>query len=205
VTIVGDLVVRHLRHLEIDDESDELLHALARSLVTGIERAGEVAYGTPDCPAERVLTDPAVCPAWALPHAQQYTGGVTPPRPPGLTDEQWIAYWRQAAIQPFGALRGSPSALLTHAAAYLTAGANLRIVQRYGGDPFLTLVIARPDECPDPDALVAAVNADDVVIGGGRVDLALVNGVTWAELAATSWQDLAAVPWHELADGTYTP
>lgn len=202
---VGDIVVHNLRHLEIDDESDELLYALARGLAHSLERAGEVAYGTPDCPAERVLTDPAVCPAWALPHAQLYTGGVTPPRPPGLTDDEWIAFWRQAAIEPFGALRGSPRALRTLAAAYLTPDADLRLIASYSNDPYLTLLIARPDECPDPEALVNAVNADDVVIAGGEVQLALVSGITWDELENTSWDDLDGVSWQDLSDNTYTP
>lgn len=173
MTTVAERAMRHVEHLLIDAESDELLEGLLIGMSNGLERAGEIAYGTDTCPGERVLTDPAVCPLWALPHAALWVGGTVPARPAGLTDEEWETYARAAVVAPFGALRGSPRALRILVSGYITPGALIRIRTRIDDDPFVTQVIVSPDDCPDPDALLAAMNADDVVLAGGKVLLEL--------------------------------
>jgi hypothetical protein len=209
MTSVADRTIRHLRHLREDDESDALLHGLAAGLVDGLEQAGEIAYGidgdTP-VPGERVLTDPAVCPFEQLEHAALWVGGTVPPRPPGMTEEQWHAYARDAVINPFGALRCSPRSLIILARAYMVPGAiDIRVVERYGGEPFLSLVVVRPEDVPDPGLLVKMLNGDDVIIAGGRVDVTLATSAVWSELMTTSWDDLDAITWAELLAGIYIP
>jgi len=201
----AERALEHLEFLRVDPVSDAFLEGLVAAYCTGQERASTVAHGLDGVDGERVLTDPSVCPEWALPHAAMWVGGVVPARPPNLTDTEWLAYARMAVIEPFGALRGSPRALLTLARAFMVPGAALRIIARYDNDPFETRLLARPADVPNPALLVSAVNADDVVIAGGRVQLSLIDSVTWTELAATPWQNLSAVTWQKLSDGTYTP
>lgn len=191
----------------VDQDHDRLLGALIDGIAEGIQRPQDVGYGTDLVSGDRVLTDPRVAPAWALPHAALYTGGVMPPRPAGMTDAAYEAYAREAVVQPFGALRGSAEALRIIARQYLTGDRDVTVLERYQDDPYVTVIVTRPAETPDPAALEAAVNDSAVVLAGGKVVLVVADYVTWQELAAagTSWQDLSSVSWQSLSDGTFTP
>lgn len=201
---------RHVRHLRTgDQENDDLLDGMTVGLTAGLQRPVEIAHGLQDgTPGERVLTDPAVCPFWALPHAAQWVGGKMPARPPGLTDPEWETYARESILDYAGAYRCSPRALRKLAARYLTGDKSIQLVYRYLDD-YTTLLIVRPAELDDEPALLAAVNHDDVVMAGGRVVLLVTNSVPWAQLhaAGTTWADLTAADasWQDLTTGVFVP
>lgn len=207
----AQMAAQHVRHLRTGDPvEDGLLDGLLIGLTNGQERLTQVAFGLADgTPGERVLTDPRVCPMWALPHAAVWVGGTMPPaRPAGLTELEWETYARQYVIE-YGAYRGSPRALRFAAQQFLTPGSEMRLIFGLNNQPFDTLAITRTAETTDPEGLVAALNADDVVLAGARVFLTVTDAVTWTELsdADVSWQDLisAEASWSDLAAHSYNP
>lgn len=200
---------RHVHFLKGEGaQSDALIDGLLVGMTSEMDRMVQIAHGTDDgVDGERVLTDPTVCPFWALPHAAQWVGGVIPDRPAGLTDEEWEDYARAAVFEFAGAYRCSPRVLVNLTKRYLTGTKTVRLVTRYLDD-WTTLLLIKTGECPDTAALLAAVNAPRVVMAGGRVILLETDGIPWAQLTSwgASWQDLLDDPnssWAELLDGTY--
>lgn len=198
---------RHVAFLKNGDASDTLIDGLLTGMTASLDRMVQIAHGTDDgVPGERVLTDPVVCPFWALPHAAHWVGGVMPVRPAGLTDEEWESYARQAVMEFAGAFRCSPRALVNLTKRYLTGTKTVRLVTRYLDD-WTTLLLLKTGECPDTAALLAAANDKHVVMAGGRVILLETDGIPWAQLTSwgASWQDLLDddASWAELLDGSY--
>lgn len=159
---------------EQDPENDRLLVAWTAALVSCLERLGVVAYGDPGAGVDprRVLRDPRVAPAWALPSAAQWTGGSVPERLPGETDEQYLDRARTVVVRPKGMLRGGQRSLVDVVVPLLSGPVEQRVVQvveRFGGDPWETRVLTREAQTPSVPAVLAACNADDVVVAGERV------------------------------------
>jgi hypothetical protein len=208
VPTAGERALLHLQFLHTGDPAeDQILDAFVQGMSTGLERATQVAHGTDDAEGERVLTDPRVCPFWALPHAALWTGSRMPLRPFGMSDPDWETYARAYVVAALPAYRGGSVALRTVAQRFLTGTKSVKIITRYDGELWDTLVITRPDETADPDALLAALNASDTVIAGELIYLVVTASIPWTELAATPWATLVADSrtWNDLTEGTFTP
>jgi hypothetical protein len=192
------LILNRLEHLRYDAESDRLLRLLVQGLVTGLERAHVVAYGTETCPAERVLSDPLLCPDWALPHAALYTGGTMPERRPGERSSVYTARARQAVIAP-QVLPGTTDASAAAGRALLTGNKAIIVVERYLDDEWRTVFVTQPQETPDPLGFRAAINDPSVVLAGARIEHGMAGGSTWDDLNNTPWDELPT--WDTLSGG----
>ncbi|WP_217913250.1 hypothetical protein [Miltoncostaea marina] len=186
----AERALEHLGFLAVDATSDALLAALVGAWMTGFERAGEVAHGDGELPPWRILTDPAVAPLWALPHAAQWTGGRMPPRRGGETDADYLARARREVVYPRGMRRGSALIAVETAREHLTGERSVIFREGHGGDPWLLMLVTRIAETPDADALRAAVAA--VLPAGVVLDHEVRDARDW-QLVADTWPDWAAV------------
>ena len=175
--------------MRVDADSDAILELLVTAWMTGLERPAVVAYGDGTAGTWQPLNDPLHAPLWALPHAAQWTGGTMPVRQPGETDDAYLARAREEVVRPRGMLRGSRSALATIGRNYLTGTQYISIVEWVDGSPWRLVARVHEDECADPAALVAALNAPDTIPAGMHVDVVLSTGQVWDELAG-AWDDL---------------
>lgn len=166
-----------LEHLRIDDDSDEILAALLGGWGDMLERAALVAYGDPENGIRpwQVLTDPAVAPLWALPHAVMYTGGRLAPQLDSESDDDYLARAREEAIYPRGMWRGSARAMEVALKPLLTGTRYVRVIQRYNDDVWQILVIVKRGEAADEDAVRVRANDGDLVVAGTRVTLSIVD------------------------------
>lgn len=176
-----------LRHLLIDPESDRLLHGLTQALLAPADRLSLVAHGNGSLAAWDALTDPAVAPGWALPHAAQYTGGTMPARFAGESDEDYTERARREVVRPRGMLRGSPQALLDIAQPYLTdiGRRSIRVAQRVNDDPDLAVILVRAGGVTDEPGLVAALNHPEVVTAGMEIQVQFSDAPLIDEWART--------------------
>jgi hypothetical protein len=188
------------RYLEDDPESNELLEGLVGGIADAAEQLGVIAYGddAAGIPPGAALTDPAVAPAWALPHAALYTGGEMPARMPGEAEAAWLERARAAVVFPAGIRRGSHTAVRLAAAPHLTGTRTVFILDRVG-NPYELVVRVRASEAADPDAVRLAIEGS-YVSGGPRgairaeLELVLIvsDGPIWQEAGAgVRWIDLA--------------
>lgn len=180
-----------LRHLFVDEESDDLLIGWTTALATALERAALVAHGDATVPPGAALRDPRVAPDWALPSAAQWTGGTLPAPFPDEPADDYVARARVAVVRPRGMRRGGGQALIDIVRPLLTGPWDERyvlIVEQYGGDSWSTLVVTRAAQTPDPAQIVAACNAADVVVAGEKIEHADSDAVLWVE-AELAWDD----------------
>lgn len=186
MTVMTERVQRLLEYLKIDPESDALLEALNEALLAPAERLSLVAHG--DGAAIRpwaAITDPAVAELWALPFAAQWTGGRLPTRLASETDPEYTERARAEALSPRGMHRGSAAALKVAAETRLTGTRSVRIVQLLGGDVWAVGVLVKASEAPDPAALEAAVNDDEVITGGMKAEVIYSDQPLWQEATRT--------------------
>lgn len=192
----ADRVLALLPQLHVNDESDRILRILATAWMSGLERSGDVAYGTePNEGPYEALTNPVLAPLWALPHASQWTGGTMPARLPGEDDASYLVRARAEVVRPRGMLRGSYSALVTTLQSHLTGSKFVSIVEWVDGSPWKLSARVLADEVTDVDLLNAVANASNAVPAGMRVDVLAASGEVWDE-ADAGW-DATATPWDE--------
>ena len=108
-------------------------------------------------PGYGALLDPTVCPTASLPFLAQFVGVQIPAGADDTTARQLI-------VEQPGLRRGTPAAILAAAKANLTGDQSVTLVERVAvdGSPrgyWFQLVIAKPSEMPDEQALIDAVNA----------------------------------------------
>lgn len=170
----------HLGFLEVDPESDDLLAALLRALMSQLVRPALIALGDETLRPWQAISDPAAAPLWALPHAAQYTGGQMPARQPGESDDAYLARARHEVVYPRGMRRGSAAAVLSAARLHLTGTQTVVFRERFGGDPWLLGVRTRVDETPDPPAVEAAIR--EVLPAGIVLDFDVRDTRSWDEI-----------------------
>lgn len=206
MSVLSDRALQHVDHLHVDDpDPDGLLDALTEGQLAPADRLSLVAHGDGTSTGPwQAITDPATAPLWGLPHAGLYTGAIMPKRLAGETDTTYETRARDEITHPRGMLRGSAQALRIAALAYVTGTQTVRIIERPDDDPWRALVIARPSEVPDQDALTAAVNDPAVILAGMRADVELTDdplineGTRTVDTAAVA----AAIDTATLADVT---
>lgn len=187
----AERVLGLLPQLYANPASDAVLAALITAWCWGLERPADVAYGTDLAPRTwDALSNPAVAPTWALPHAAQYTGGTMPVRLAGESDTDYYARARAAVVRPRGMLRGAYSALVSALQAHLTGAKFVSIVEWVDDSPWMLAARVRADEAPDIGLLAEVANAPDAVPAGMRVEIVTSTGVVWDEVAG-AWDDTA--------------
>lgn len=144
------------RYIDDDPENNAVLDALIGSVAEAADRLGIIAFGTDEIPPGQALSNPAVAPDWALPHAGLYTGGVMPGRLAGETDEDYLARARDALVYPLGIKRGTEEAVRRVTEPLLT-GTRSVFISYSGGDPYLVAVRTITSETPDAAAVQAAI------------------------------------------------
>jgi hypothetical protein len=191
-----------LEHLRIDPTSALLLERLVGALLSQIERSSLVGHGDETFRPWEVLTDPATAPLWALPYAAQWTGGRMPPRLQGEDDVAYTARARHEVVYPRGMLRGSAATVLQAVREQLTGNREVIFRERFGGDPWLLMIVTRESETSDQDAVHAA--AYEVLPAGISLNLEHRNARDWAEIMATwgEWDDVLSdnADWQEVLE-----
>ncbi len=206
----------HLHHLRIDTDTDvgidpavaatsnEVLDAVINATATAFTRPHQVAHGTNELRPWQALTDPAAAPAWALPAAAMFTGGVVPPRRVGEPESMWLTRARQAVVFPAGMRRGGAQGVRVAVEDTLTGTRRVLIRERANGDRWAMHVHTLTGETPDPDRTRA--DAQRVAAAGVVVTVVAIDGQTYDDLAAahatyddvtaayTNYDDLATTP-----------
>lgn len=146
--------------------SDGILDALLGGIADAADHLGIVAFGSSTVPPGQALTNPAVAPDWALPHASLYTsGGLLPGRNAGESDADYLARARDAAVYPLGIKAGTDEAIVRTVQPLLTGTKSVLI--SVGADAYHLSVRTLPSETPDQAAVAAAINGS-YVSGGQR-------------------------------------
>jgi hypothetical protein len=218
VTHVAERILSLLQHLmpEGDEENATLLEGLVYGIGDSAERLGVLAYGNEDgtIPPGEALSNPAVAPAWALPHAALYTGGIVPGRMAGESEAAWLARARDAVVYPSGMRRGSHRAVQLAAAPFLTGTKQVVILDVEPTDPYSLVVRVRESEVVDADAVRLAIEGG-YISGGARgairaeqvLTLIVADDPVWLEVDETlTWAaDVpAGVSWDEFDFETLT-
>lgn len=202
MSAVSDRVLSLLGHLRVDPESDAILEGLVSALCGPLERASLVAHGDEGLRPWQAITDPALAPEWALPYAAQWTGGRMPPRRRGESADAYLERARREVVYPRGMRRGSARAVLEVVRDHLAGDRSVIFRERFGGDPWLLMVVTKPSETPDPEVMAAA--AQRVVPAG--IVLRLENRSTrdWEEVRTTwaTWGDVLTdnASWREVLE-----
>jgi hypothetical protein len=190
----ADRALGLLPFMRVDEQSDTVLEALVTAWMTGLERPAEVGYGEP----WQALSDPAVAPLWALPHAALYTGGSMPVRVPGEDDTTFLLRARAEVVRPRGMRRGAWSALAIRIQSTLTGTRFVSIVEWVDGSPWKLAARVRDDELPDLDATYRAANAADLIPAGMHVEIVAATGPVWDEMGAETWDSMTTTTWDDL-------
>lgn len=197
-TLFAQLLAHRL--LNDDAENNAIVGAFADALADVFEPLGLIAYGDEEARLDgaRVMTDPAVAPLWALPHAAMYVGAKLPGRLPGEADADYLARARDAVVYPRGIRRGTHEAIHRAVRPHLTGTKTVIISDSYGG-AYDIYVRTQTAETPDPAAVLQVLEGD--YVSGGA------SGAIRAELALTyvvadypAWPE-GDVSWSAVAEG----
>jgi hypothetical protein len=155
------------------------------------DQAYQPGYGQLFTVLPRFFGDTAICTTDQLPYVAQFAGVDLPP---GVDDPTA----RSLITSEAGTNRGTPSAIVAAAQRNLTGAQHVINLERYRPDgvrdAYWFVLIVRPEEVIDANALTLAVNA--VKPGGLKWGLVQTDGTPWLDLTQTwnhytqTWQTL---------------
>ena len=158
MSVLSDRVVNLIGYLE-----DPLLEAFAAGMLEPADDLSLIAHGDGGTirPWE-ALMDPNNAALWALPYAAQWTGGIMPTRFANETDDDYLTRARAELDHPRGMRRGGATSLEVIAQGYLTGNKTVRVWERWEGEIWGVCVEVKESECPDLDAVSAALHDPEI-------------------------------------------
>jgi hypothetical protein len=171
-----------------EDEANDwaLLKFCAAWVETLIDPVAELAgEGEDGTPAWSKLLDPDECPGAALPYLAQFVGVV-------ITPEMSEAQIRAEITAPTGWVRGTDPVIRLTVQRTLTGEDPLVIIHSRTPEPGHHYIRTLLSQTPDPARTKALVRA--AVPAWEELDYEAIEGVTWADIAAsTKWETWAGL------------